>query len=61
MKRTPLRVGVLCPLCAHFAPFFVFERVYVIEKMVGTRRLELLTLYRVNAVVTSKYRDLAAI
>jgi hypothetical protein len=43
MKRTPLQIGVLCPLCDHFAPFSVFGRVYVIEGMVGTRRLELLT------------------
>jgi hypothetical protein len=43
MGRAPQQIGVLCPLCAHFVPFSEFERAYVIEEMVGTRRLELLT------------------
>ena len=42
-RRLQHLVVVLCPLCASFAPFSEIEGAYVIENMVGTRRLELLT------------------
>ena len=50
---TPQLIEVLCPLCAHFAPFLAVRRVYVIENMVGTSGFEPLTstvsIYKHNA------------
>ncbi len=43
MNGAPQQMGILCPLCVHFAPFWNFGRVYVIENMVGTSGFEPLT------------------
>ena len=41
--RKGTTLGVLCPLCAHYAPFRESKERKSMKNMVGTRRLELLT------------------